>query len=286
MEKENKGSVISLAENSGKKELFIEKLRALVFLEACKPYKEMDAEFVVEGSEFLGELENTPKLTDDEIGHATKEVLHRYDGIHAQKSNVKHKVFKRLLIAALISILILAFSVAASGDNPYYLLKWKEEFLNLPFGEFIEFHGVDIYKPVNNEEFDSYEDYLETAEEGILYPSALPEGIEAATVSLEDSTNDGTVIDPDYLDIYFTTSNLDVGVRIHTNPNMEWKFLTNERCVIETINGFECYVITDDTPGLKYADCHFFYGDYVYYVKAETYEDLVFMVENFEVNKK
>lgn len=267
--------------NSGK-ELLIEKLRAMLILEADKPRDEMDTDFVAECADYLMELENTERLTELEIRRAVAEIMKMYD----RRKRKKRRLFSTILVAAILISTLCVFASSQYTYDPGGVLKvidmYRDEYLELPFNELINFHGVEIFKEDNVTRFDSYEDYLESTDEKILYPSELPQDVKAAFVQLTDSSNDGRAIDPDYKDIHFYTNNPYVCMTIHTNPNMEWTFTEYGRK--ETIAGFECYVSVSEHPEHGMADCHFIYGDYVYKVQAKTYEDMKYMVESLKEN--
>ncbi|MBE6819974.1 MAG: hypothetical protein E7516_02865 [Ruminococcaceae bacterium] len=157
-----------------------DKLTAIILLETSKDYKEMDSDLVTECVDFLMELEEKQKLTQEEIKQRVNTIPF-IGKVTAIGSNAKKKIrAKRLIIiAAVLALLLALFGLfASSGDEALQAyMELGDALFDMPPGETVEFNGITIVgKPYKSRYYDSAEDLA--AEEGIkiLCPTWLPRG--------------------------------------------------------------------------------------------------------------
>lgn len=268
------------AESNGniKKEILIDKIRAILYVESEKPVNEMDSDLVTECSDYLMELESKKRLTKEEKDSAVKKIMREYDKLHKRIPDLK-----KLLIAAIIAAILIIFGIGVIADTSGLLFNipdWDNVLDSIDFGERVSVGDIELYKCVNGKNYGSVEEFLEDTELDILYPSKLPGKAEIVSVNIADSTNDSGNIDSDYSDIIFATNKKGLSLTVCTKPDFEWNFLTADYTKKETINNFECYLVDTEST----IRCYFFNNSKVYNISVPNHDDLVYIINNLKEN--
>lgn len=259
-------------------EELIKKLRAVIHAESSKPASEMDADLVAECVDYLMELENSRRLTEEEIDSEVNKILTASNKTHKSRPH-----FKALLIAACIAIFVLSvniFAMAYGTDAISLLREFGNKVVDMFDGEKTEYKELEIVKVEEATSYSSIEEFLDKENIPVLYPTTLPNDAEITNVSLASSFENGTY-NAVYKDVIYTTDNPRLNMVIHTNPEYNRGFMSDPNAEIKTVNGYECYFIRLETG----AQCFFEYNGNVYLVNALTCEDAEFVVNNLKENK-
>ena len=195
------------------------------------------------------------------------------------KTHKRRKGFMRLLLAAVISVsLLLAanFVAAAMGYDSLAILKeFGDRIVEMFEGERTEYKEITIIKEGERSVFTSVKSFFEKTEYDVLYPSKLPNNIKIKSVEIFDYKNNYT---SDYKIIFFVSNKSpDYNVEVDLNPNADKYFLEDSSFSSVKINNFQCFYIQ-----IEGVQCHFIYNNYVYCVKAPTYDDIVTIVSNMK----
>ncbi len=259
-------------ENISKEEL-IKNLRAVIRAESSKPASEMDADLVAECVDYLMELENSRRLTENEIDSEIEKIIAKM-----QKPCKTAPRFKALLIAACMAVIILSFNIfaLACGTNAISLLReLGDRVVEMFDGEKIIVDDKETVKLGDVITYDSVEDFLQNETISVLYPTALPRDAKITSISLTASfANDK--YDSKYKDIDYIINNSSIHIAVYTNPNFSKGFLTDTNTEIKNINGYECYIIYLETS-VQY---FFVYNNNVYVVNTLTCEDAELIINN------
>ncbi len=259
-------------------EELIKKLRAVIHAESSKPASEMDADLVAECVDYLMELENSRRLTEEEIDSEVNKILTASNKTHKSRPH-----FKALLIAACIAIFVLSvniFAMAYGTDAISLLREFGNKVVEMFDGEKITSNDKELVNLGEEVVYNSVEDFLQNEASSVLYPTALPYDAKITSVSLTASFVNGTY-NAVYKDVIYTTDNPRLSITIYTNPEFNKGFLNDPNAEIKTVNGYECYFIRLETG----AQCFFEYNGNVYLVNALTCEDAEFVVNNLKENK-
>lgn len=259
-------------ENINNEEL-IEKLRAVIYAESSKPASEMDADLVAECVDYLMELENGRRLTEEEIDCEIEKII-----AETQKPGKTHPRFKALLFAACIAMLVLSvniFAMARGTDAISLLRDFGDKVIEMFDGEKIVVDDTETVKLGDVVSYASVEDFLQEENLSVLYPTLLPNGAKVTGVSLTASFVNGTY-NAVYKDVIYTTDKPSINITVWTNPNCTKGFLSDPNAEIKTINGYECHIIKLETG----VQCFLIHNNNVYVVRALTCEDAELIINN------
>lgn len=254
-------------------EELIKELRAIIHAESSKPASEMDADLVAECVDYLMELENHRRLTEEEIDGEIEKIFAK-----TKKTRKTHPRFKALLIAACIAILVLSvniFAMACGTDVISLLRNFGDSIVELLDGEKIVVDDTETVKLGNIVSFASVEEFLESESISVLYPSILPDDVKITNVSLTSSFVNGTY-NAVYKDVIYTTDNPRFSLKIYRNPDFNKGFMNDPNAEIKAINGYECYMIHFEAS----VQCFFVHNNNVYLVNAPTFEDAELIINN------
>lgn len=259
-------------ENINKEEL-IEKLRAVIYAESSKPAAEMDADLVAECVDYLMELENSRRLTEDEIDSEIQKII-----TETQKPRKSNPRFKALLIAACIAILVLSvniFAMARGTDAISLLQELGNKVIEMFDGERVSDKNKEAVKLGDGALYNSVEDFINEEKLSVLYPTVLPGNAKITSVTLTASFVNGEY-NAVYKDVIYTTDKPSLSMSIRTNPDYPKGFLSDPNAEIKTINGYECYIIDLEAS----VQCFFVYNSNVYVINALTCEDAELIINN------
>lgn len=277
---EKKGDVEAMSnERNGNisNEELIEKLRAVIYAESSKPASEMDADLVAECVDYLMELENGRRLTEEEIDCEIEKIIAK-----TKKPNKTNPRFKALLIAACIAMLVLSVNIfaMARGTNALSLLReFGSRIVEMFDGEKVSDENKEAVKLGDGAFYNSVEDFINQEKLSVLYPTVLPGDAEITGVSLTSSFENGEY-NAVYKDVMYTTDKPSLSMSIRTNPEYPKGFLSDTNAEIKTINGYECYIIKLEAG----VQCFFIHNNNVYVVSALTCEDAELIINNLKEN--
>lgn len=195
--------------------------------------------------------------------------------------NICRKSAKRLLLVAVISALVLATGIAVCGKKigSLDILKdFGDRIVEMIAGESVEYEGAVILKQYDLEYFDSTEEFFSNTDFVILYPEKLPNNIKFESVRIRKHYNyKEQKYNNEYKTIIFQTNQPDnFCFYVDTNTDYQKNIINNKNLFADTINNLKCY--TD----MSVMECHFIYENYIYMVKAPTYEDVVTIVSGMK----
>ena len=267
---------IERRDSDSPKQILIEKLRALIYIESQKPVAEQDVELIDECVDYLMELEQGVVLTQKEIEDEKKKI---YKLIENGKRPKKKRRFKALLLAAcfLATVLIANLVAVAMGIDTISIYKqWGDRIINMFEGETAEFSEITIIKEDEFVFYKTIEEFKNSENLDVLYPSKLPPNTQLKKIVVGGSY-DNSVYNPEYRDVFYVTDNTGISIIVHTNPNSTQKFLDNN-LTVEVINGYECYIdFIDDC-----VQCTFVYRENTYVIKTLTYEEMAIIINNLK----
>lgn len=261
-------------ENINNEEL-IEKLRAVIYAESSKPASEMDADLVAECVDYLMELENGRRLTEEEIDCEIEKII-----AETQKPGKTHPRFKALLFAACIAMLVLSvniFAMARGTDAISLLRDFGDKVIEMFDGEKIVVDDTETVKLGDVVSYASVEDFLQEENLSVLYPTVLPDNAKITSVYLTASFVNGEY-NAEYRDVDYITDNATIHVAVYTNPNFNRGFLNDPNAEVKTINNYECYIVQIATSVQGF----FIHGNNVYVINARTSEDIEFIISNLK----
>lgn len=252
-----------------------DKLMAIILLETAKDYKKMDSDLVTECVDFLMELEGIERLTKEEIEQRVNEIPFK-GKVTALNSYAKKKLrAKRIaIIAAVLAVLITLFGILAIGSGGVIEECFRK--MGDAISAFLddgpkEHSGITFYKNDKTITYSSLEEFKESEGVDILYPTWLPEDekiIEIRCVIVEKN------------EMYMLRSNEpkhSISVDINKNLDEEIKM----DCEKKEVAGYLVYYLN----GPEYVQANFVYENNLYYVKAETEDNLFRIIENLkEIN--
>lgn len=266
--------------NDESNQALIEKLRAIIEIESSKPISEQDVDLIDECVDYLMELENGIELTDEELEKGKKQI---YMLLDKNKKPQKKLSFKGLLIAACLAILILLanFVALACGINTVSILKeWGHNIIEMFEGEKEEYGGVTIIKENESLSFDSINDFKNNTSFNVLCPMVLPDGVDLKKIKVTGSYDANNNYISDYHSIFFVTTNPQISVIVHTNPDYPKEFMNSSKIIIEEIDDHICYYFEEELSVRGY----FVYDNATYAIKAQDLDELKNIIENFKEN--
>lgn len=252
-----------------------DKLMAIILLETSKDYKKMDSDLVAECVDFLMELEGKERLTKEEIEQRVNEIPFR-GKVKALNSYAKKKLrAKRIaIIAAVLAVLITLFGMLAigSGDAVTEFFRQIGDSISTFLNDGPKEHsGITFYKNDETITYSSLEEFKESEGVDILYPTWLPE--------------DEKIIEIRYLiagetelyELCTSEHKHSITIEVDTDLDDEVKLY----CEKKEVAGYIVYHM--DVP--EYVQGNFIYDNNLYYVNADTKDNLFKIIENLkEIN--
>lgn len=249
-----------------------DKLMAIVLIETAKDYKEMDSDLVSECVDFLMELEGKERLTKEEIKRRVDNIPFK-DKITALNSKAKKKIrAKRIaVIAAVLAVLITLFGMFAVGSGDTVTEFFRK--IGDSIGIFLddgpkEYGSITFYKNDKKITYSSLEDFKESEELNVLYPTWLPE--------------EEKIVGIDYIDLggkqryELCSAKPEIGITIEIDADLEEDFKLN--WMKKEVAGLTVYYMT--TP--EFVQGNFVYENNLYCVKSDTEDNLFRIIENLK----
>lgn len=248
-------------------------MNSRLFMEAMGDIKD---DFIMEAAD-LDEIRKSFSEWDDEE-----------DDVATEPEKTGHKKIKRiprirkLLIAAVISVSLLLtanFAAMAMGYDSLAILKeFGDRIIEMFEGEKTEYKGITIIKEGESISLSTIDEFYSETELNVLYPSKLPDDMKINNIMVSGSYDENYNYDSQYYRIFFSCNDIGTQVIVNTNPKASRKFMTNPNLKIDIINDHNCYIHTCEY-GVK---ANFIHNNYVYYLNAPTYDDIVTIVSNMK----
>lgn len=261
------------------KKLLIDRVRAVLYLEAAKPVDEMNSALVAECSDFLAEVENRKSLKTSEKEAHLSEIFGKPVKLY------KHKVSaKALIVAACLVIILLLASIAtvAFSDNLDSIVQQFAHTLTEMFGgESADYMGSEIIKNPNDVASQrlSLEEFLVQCDDNVLYPSELPDGVYVTNVKWGKMFDSKNKVYTEHNQIVYVTNDVNaMSVIAEESPALAKDILNNGTLAVEFINGFDCYILED--PG--FAQAQIIHNNYVYTISAPDFELLTELINGLK----
>ena len=155
----------------------IAELERVIREEEAKPLSERDTDLIDECIREIAELKGVKaEFSDEEITAITGGL------IDTAKQGQKRKRFIRLAAGIAAAIMIIG-GITACSINPA-LINWIAEIVRMPFGSSVEQSKVTYYYQGVPTEYDNLEQFIESNNLNIYYPSILPSGAELDYIEL------------------------------------------------------------------------------------------------------
>lgn len=251
------------------KKILIDRVRAVLYLEAAKPVDEMNSALAAECSDFLAEVENRKSLKTSEKEAHLSEIFGKPVKLY------KHKVSaKALVVAACLVVILLLASIAtvAFSDNLDSIVQQFAYKLTEMFGgEAADYMGSEIIKKPKDSEVQrlSLEEFLTNTDETILYPAELPGNFCITEVRVGRSFDDKNKNYTEYKKITYITNDVNtISIIAVNDPILVENILSNDALTVKSVNGFDCYLLED--PG--YVQAQIIHKNYVYTISAPDFE--------------
>ena len=180
---------------------------------------------------------------------------------------------RALAVAAAVACLLVGSAVVASALG-FNLFGFVDKIARKPAGTKWEEGGITIQNGGESKVYSTIEEAMEKENLDIMYPSSFPDGVVVKIIrvnKLDDSKN-----------IHILTENNDITIFIQTNVALTDDEFEDEE--LYTKNGVD-YILFEDDEECKYvAFCNV--NGCAYTIQAKEYEDLIYIIENMEDNKK
>ena len=249
-----------------------DKLMAIILLETAKDYKKMDSDLVTECVDFLVELEGKERLAKEEIEQRVNEIPFK-GKVTALNSYAKKKLrAKRVaIIAAVLAVLITLFGILAigSGDTVTEFFRQIGDSISTFLNDGPKEHsGITFYKYDEKIEYSSLEDFKESEEVDILYPTWLPEDEKIIEISYIVTGNT-----PMYL---LCSNEPEHGITIELDNKLPEDLKLN--CLEKEVASHLVYYLS--AP--EYVQANFVYKNNLYRIKSDTEDNLFRIIENLK----
>lgn len=251
------------------------RIRALMYAESSRPYREMNGELINECVGFLTAAEKRREPSKKEVRKGIEQIVG--SGQFAKKRRLKS-----ILIAACIAafMLIANFVAMAFGTDTMSIMRdFGDRIVSMFQGQQIEYNDLTITKE-KRVIFNSAEEFFESTDYDILYPAEFPQGVQLSVVTFGGSFDENNEYTLEYKDIVFVSTDTKISITVHTRPNYIAPFTTSENLLAESIGGFECYVDYFDS-GIQGA---FEHNGYTYIIRGRTHDDLELIIKNLREN--
>ena len=276
--------LLRLDMNRATKEQKIQWLCQIIDNETDKPEDEMDFALIGECSAYLRELsEKAAEATQEQ----KRRILQQIKAHHNQTATKSAKVLRpnwkttrKVVAIAIAAALLLTLTLSVIAKVKGYSSAWEyvkenvQKIIGLDAGERMDDNGITLIKHDSVVAYDSIEDLLQTEGYDIMYPSALPEGVQITKISQQ-------ILDKDYVlfSIQFTDPDFSVMISEQFNiPQVDLK--RHEAFAVSNMT----FYIKESAGGLYQAVGHD--GKYGYIISTNDYESLKTILREMREIKK
>ena len=259
---------------SDTKEVLLDKLIGIQDIEAAKPVEEMDTDMISVCSGCIIALTEEELPSARALEQMQKRLLDRLFGRNANARKARKGIRRKLLIAAIVAILIVAMAVSVMplGTNDESLVhRWGFGILYSRQGERIEYDDyITLIKGGKVEEYKSIHQFIRRTHMDILVPTKLPKGVSVRNVrAYFEYTFECPLIS-------FVTNDPSVySVIVRLGKEIDLSESTEQK---DCICDYECsFSVTSD-----WCQCDFNHNSNGYTITAKTYEELILILNNMK----
>lgn len=256
------------------REVLLDKLIGIQDLEAVKPIHDMDTDLITECTEYIIELTGDELPSESALEQMKLRLLQRLFGQKGRVLKYRKGMLRKLLIAAIVFILIVAMAVSMTplGTNDesllqrwgYHLLKSKQN-TSVSFGEYIT-----LVKGGKVEEFKSVHQFVRKTKMDILVPTILPKGYSIQKVQI---MYDYSLECPFVLFVTNKPSDLSVFVYLDKEITEMTSYEKTEQIGLYLCN----FLISPESY-----QCEFDYNGNGYTIVAKNYNDARLIIDNMK----
>jgi len=232
-------------------------------------FDEGDVDFISKCADILSEKE-TGLLSHESFMSVVNKTLDKQAAPVRKGFSLK----RGLIVAAAVATLVIASTIVTSAMN-VDLMALARKALGLPAGTKWDENGFTVENGGRPRNYSSIQEMLEGEKIDIMYPT-LPEGVEVDRIIVSEGASYGDKT------IVILTKSRSVCINIITNvPPAELTYEGQD--VYE--KGDIKYILLDGPEGYRYS-ANAVVDNCIYDIQTKEYEDLVFIIENMEENKK
>lgn len=225
-------------------------------------------------SKRLDELHGDDLVSKDKVTDIIEKVKEEHimivdsdESVKTRKLQVYRGVLKKMLIAAIIMISLIATSVLVSVAFDIDIFGFLSDIIKEPEGTEYNIDRFTFYHNGNSVQYETMDEFIEKENINILYPNELPSGIVVERVIMSKSENNRD-------SIYINTSNPDILIYIEFDVTKSTTANDNQ---VYISNGVEYSIFKED---LYFATA--FYKSNYYSIQADSYDNLIFIIEHFK----
>ena len=234
-----------------------------------------DMDIMRQCSEILDESSKSDKLNHDDIlaviNKTKEEQVTIINADNACPSVIAPQrkmrfVFKRIAIVAAAIIIMMTTTVAIAAAFGVNIFEYIKNIASEPDGTTVNIDEFTFYNANGSKKYDSIQQMVDRENLDIMYPTRLPDGVDIESIRLTDVENDNDCIQ-------ISTNIVSVNIQIELNASEITKFSEETYKHNEIIY----YIHFED---VCMATCY--YKNNKYYISANTYEDLILIINNMK----
>ena len=256
------------------REVLLDKLIGIQDLEAIKPIHDMDTDLITECTECIIELTGDELPSESALEQMKQRLLHRLFSRNTRRKGLARK----LLIAAIIVILIVAVSVSMMplGTNDESLFhRWGFFFLQKDSGYRIDYDDyLTLIGGGEIKEFNTIRQFIRKTRIDILVPTELPRDYSIQSVQLYfDYTFDSLTVN------FCTNDPSACSVIVYLGKEISMSDTVEKA---EHIGQYDCWFSISP----EWCQCDFNYNGNGYSLMAKTQKDLLFILNHMKGSLK
>ena len=236
-----------------------------------------DLDLICKCSDLLTNLETSP-ISNEEFMGIIEKTQKKYVTISKdkvyRKTTKNHSILKRVVIIAAAVLIITTTTVGVASAFGIDILEELYKISLLEDGAKKDIDGFTFYHGSEAKYYSSIEEVVKEKKWNILYPTKFPENVNVERVLLDKSpmTNEH---------IHIITNNKSISLSVEKNvPQNNWnENELEENDLIYETNGIKCLIFPYD--GI-YNASFYYKGDY-YSIQADSYENLILLIDNLNV---
>ena len=233
-----------------------------------------DMDLMRQCSDILDSRSNSDKLNADEISEIIDKTKSEHITIVSADNNrltvsprrKPRYVLKRIAIIAAAILIMLTSTVAIASAFGVDALKYLKNIIGKPDGTTVNIDEFTFYNADIQKKYDSVQKMIEEENLDIMYPALLPEGYDIESITLEIVENGRNAV-------LIATNDAYVGITIELDASEfdpDYDEIYEHNGIVYNIRKFESY----------WANCY--YKNNSYYITANTYEELIFIIDNMK----
>lgn len=234
-----------------------------------------DMDIMRQCSEILDERSKSDKLNHDDIlaviNKTKEEQVTIINADNACPSVVAPQrkirfVFKRIAIVAAAIIIMMTTTVAIAAAFGVNIFEYIKNIASEPDGTTVNIDEFTFYNAKSTKKYNSIQEMVESENLDIMYPTRLPDGVDIESIRLTDNTNGNNMVQ-----ISTNIVSVNIQIELRTSELISYfdKIYENNEVIY--------YIRTKEACS---ATCY--YKNNYYYISANTYEDLILIINNMK----